>query len=436
MTAGPGGPCRHAGPASEALPGGCYAAAMGQPSEPPPGVVVADVEAAAGRLAGHVVQTPCLQSRTLSAIAGCEVWLKFENLQFTASFKERGALNRLLLLSAPERERGVLAISAGNHAQGVALHAGRLGIPATIVMPRFTPSVKVEATRAFGPRIVLEGETLEEARAHGLALARQDGLTLVHPYDDAQVIAGQGTVGAEMLRAAPELDVLLVAVGGGGLAAGVAIAARAIRPGIELIGVQTERYPAMHDLFHGTRRSPQAAGTIAEGIAVELPGELTGALLRRHLDDLVLVGEEDLEQAIVMLLEVEKTVVEGAGAAGLAALLRDPARFAGRRVGLILCGGNIDPLLLAAIVRRAMVRSGRLARLRIALRDRPGALAAITAVLAQAGANIEEIAHQRVFSALSAERAEVEVVVQTRGEPHVAQTLAALESAGFRGLRA
>jgi threonine dehydratase len=406
-------------------------------TDPPgPTVTAADIADAARRLAGRVVDTPCLLSQTLSEIVGCEVWLKFENLQFTASFKERGALNRLLQLSAAERGRGVLAVSAGNHAQGVALHARRLGVPATIVMPRFTPSVKVEATRAFGPRIVLEGETFEDARAHGLALARDEGLVFVHPYDDPQVIAGQGTIGVEMLRVVPDLDTLVVAVGGGGLIAGVAVAARAIRPGIEVIGVQAERFPAMHDAFHGTARPPQGAGTIAEGIAVGLPGELTAALVRSHVNDLVLVGEEDLEQAIVLLLEVEKTVVEGAGAAGLAALLRDRDRFAGRRVGLILCGGNIDPLLLAAIVRRAMVRSGRLARLRIALRDRPGALAAITAVLAQAGANIEEIAHQRVFSALSAERAEVEVVVQTRGEAHVAQTLRDLEAAGFHCVRA
>jgi threonine dehydratase len=397
-------------------------------------VTLADVERAARRLAGQVLDTPCLHSRTLSAQLGCEVWLKFENLQFTASFKERGALNRLLQLDAGERGRGVLAVSAGNHAQGVALHAQRLGIPATIVMPRFTPAVKVEATRAFGPGIVLEGETLEEARVHGLALAGQQGLVFVHPYDDPEVIAGQGTIALEMLRAAPDLDMLVVAVGGGGLIAGIAVAARALRPGIEVVGVQTERFPAMVDAFHGTRH-PEGAGTIAEGIAVSRPGAITTALVREHVSDMLLVAEGDIEEAIVRLLEVEKTVVEGAGAAGLAALLHAPARFAGRRVGLVLCGGNIDPLLLAGIVRRAMVRSGRLARFRVGIRDRPGALAAVAALLAQAGANIEEIAHQRVFSALSAERAEIEVVVQTRGEPHVAELLAGLEAAGFRCVR-
>jgi threonine dehydratase len=393
-----------------------------------------DIAQAAHRLAGRIVRTPCLRSETLSAITGCEVWLKFENLQFTASFKERGALNRLAQLSDAERARGVLAVSAGNHAQGVALHARRLGIPATIVMPRFTPSVKVEATRAFGPRIVLEGDTFDDARARGLELARDEGLVFVHPYDDAQVIAGQGTIALEMLDEAPELDTLVIAVGGGGLISGIALAARARRPGIEVIGVQTERYPAMHDAFHGTHH-PQGTGTIAEGIAVGRPGELTTRLVREHVADVLLVGEGDIEHAIVTLLEIEKTVVEGAGAAGLAALLVHRARFAGRRVGLVLCGGNIDPLLLAAIVRREMVRSGRLARLRIEVRDRPGALAAMTAALAAAGANVEEIQHQRIFGALSAELAAVEVVVQTRGEAHVGEVLATLAAAGFAGTR-
>jgi len=394
----------------------------------------ADVERAARRLAGRVLDTPCLHSQTLSAMLGCEVWLKFENLQFTASFKERGALNRLLQLDAQERSRGVLAVSAGNHAQGVALHAQRLDIPATIVMPRFTPSVKVEATRGFGARIVLEGETLEEARAHGITMARELGLAFIHPYDDPQVIAGQGTIALEMLRDVPGLDTLVVAVGGGGLISGIALAARAARPGIEILGVQTDRFPAMFDAFHGTVH-PQGAGTIAEGIAVGMPGVLTARLVRALVDDMLLVEEGDIELAIVTLLEIEKTVVEGAGSAGLAALMRYRDRFAGRRVGLVLCGGNIEPLLLAAIVRRAMVRSGRLARIRIESRDRPGALAGITAVLAEAGANIEEISHQRAFSTLSAERAEVEVVVQTRGDGHVAEVLARLDAAGFRSAR-
>ena len=399
-----------------------------------PTVTLADVERAAERIAGRVVDTPCLHSQTLSALLGCEIWLKFENLQFTGAFKERGALNRLLQLTDAERARGVLAVSAGNHAQGVAMHARRLGVPATIVMPRFTPSVKVEATRGFGPRIVLEGDTLEAARIHGTALARDEGLCFVHPYDDLAVIAGQGTIALEVLREAPDLDTLVIAVGGGGLIAGIAVAARALRPGIEVIGVQTERFPAMFDAFHGTAH-PQGSGTIAEGIAVGRPGSLTVPLVREHVADMVLVEEGDIEQAIVLLLEIEKTVVEGAGAAGLAALLRDRARFAGRRVGLVLCGGNIEPLLLASIVRRTMVRSGRLARLRIEITDRPGALAGITAILAEAGANVEEIAHNRLFGSLSAERAEVEVVVQTRGETHVQSLLERLAAAGLRCTR-
>jgi threonine dehydratase len=399
-----------------------------------PSVTLQDVERAAQRIAGQVVRTPCLKSQTLSAVAGCEVWLKFENLQFTASFKERGALNRLSRLTDDERARGVLAVSAGNHAQGVARHAQRLGIPATIVMPRFTPSVKVEATRAFGPRIVLEGETLEDARAHGLALARDEGLVVVPPYDDPDVIAGQGTIALEMLADAPDLDALVISVGGGGLVAGIATAARALKPGIEIVGVQTERYPAMYDVFHHTVH-PQGSGTIAEGIAVGLPGEITSRVVRELCADVVLVTEADIEHAIVALLEIEKTVVEGAGAAGLAALLSNRERFEGRRVGLVLCGGNIDMLLLAAIVRREMVRSGRLARLRIEIRDRPGALAGITAALAAQGANIEEIEHQRIFGSLSAERAAVEVVVQTRGEAHVREVLEALARAGFPGER-
>lgn len=403
-------------------------------TDPTASVTLTDVEAASSRLAGQVVRTPCLKSETLSALVGCEVWLKFENLQFTASFKERGAFNRLSQLTPAERARGVLAVSAGNHAQGVALHARRLGIPATIVMPRFTPSVKVEATRAHQPRIVLEGDTLEDARAYGLALAEREGQVFVHPYDDAAVIAGQGTVALEMLDEAPTLDTLVIAVGGGGLIGGIAVAAKGRNPAIEVIGVQTERYLAMYNAFHGTSH-PQGSGTIAEGIAVGRPGVLTAPLLRAHASDVLKVSEAQIEQAIVTLLEIEKTVVEGAGAAGLAALLAHPARFAGRRVGLVLCGGNIEPLLLAAIVRREMVRSGRLARLRIEITDRPGALAAVTAALAAAGANIEEIQHQRVFSTLSAERASLEVVVQTRGEAHVAEVLAALGAAGLPAAR-
>lgn len=392
-------------------------------------VSFADVQSAATRLAGQVLDTPCVESRTLGQIVGCRVFLKFENLQFTASFKERGALNRLVSL-AEAGVTGVIAASAGNHAQGVAHHAQRLGLRAVIVMPLATPGVKVERTLGFGAEVVLHGETFDEAREHALALADAQGLVFVHPFDDPLVIAGQGTIGLEMLREQPDLDTLVIAVGGGGLISGIATAARAIKPGIEIVGVQTARFPAMVNAIKGTQH-PQGTSTIAEGIAVGLPGRLTREIIAERVDDLVLVDEGDIEQAIVMLLEIEKTLVEGAGAAGLAALLKDPARFAGRRVGLVLCGGNIDPMLLAAILERGMVRAGRLARIRVGARDTPGVLAKITAVVAQAGANIDEVHHQRAFSTLSAQNVEVELVLQTRNPAHVQKVVDSLQAAGF-----
>ncbi|WP_058615907.1 threonine ammonia-lyase [Tepidimonas taiwanensis] len=393
-------------------------------------VTLSDIEAAAARLAGQVLETPCLESRTLSQITGAQIFLKFENLQYTASFKERGACNKLSLLTPQERVRGVIAMSAGNHAQGVAYHAQRLGLRAVIVMPRFTPGVKVERTRGFGAEVVLHGDTLEEARAHARTLAAAQGLTFVHPYDDDAVIAGQGTIGLEMLRAQPDLEVLAIAVGGGGLIGGVAAAAKALKPGIEVVGVQTRRFPAMVNAVTGSHW-PQGANTIAEGIAVGSPGERNLALARRYVDDWLLVDEEDIEQAIVMLLEIEKTLVEGAGAAGLAAVLRHPARFAGRKVGLVLCGGNIDPLLLASIIERGMVRAGRLVRLVVNTRDLPGQLARIAAIVAEAGANIDQVHHQRAFTLLAAQSVEIELVLQTRGPEHVQQVLQALRDAGF-----
>ena len=389
-----------------------------------------DIEQAAQRLHGHLLNTPCVESRTLSQLTGAQIFLKFENLQYTASFKERGACNKLAQLTASERQRGVIAMSAGNHAQGVAYHAQRLGIRAVIVMPRFTPGVKIERTRGFGAEVVLHGDTLDESRAHALLLAERDGLVFVHPYDDEAVIAGQGTVGLEMLHAVPDLEVLVVAVGGGGLIAGMATAAKALKPGIEIIGVQTARFPGMVNAIKGTHH-PQGSSTIADGIAVGTPGVLAQAIIARRVDDLLLVDEGDIEQAMVMLLEIEKTLVEGAGAAGLAALLKYPARFAGLKVGLVLCGGNIDPLLLAAIIERGMVRAGRLARLRVSARDVPGSLARITATVADAGANIEEVHHQRAFTMLAALNVEIELVVQTRGRPHIEQVLQALRMAGF-----
>lgn len=390
----------------------------------------ADIEAAADRLAGQILDTPCVESRTLSQLTGCQVFLKFENLQYTASFKERGACNKLAQLDAAERARGVIAMSAGNHAQGVAYHAQRLGLRAVIVMPRFTPGVKVERTRGFGAEVVLHGDTLEAARAHARELADQQGLVFVHPYDDADIVAGQGTVALEMLREQPDLDTLVIAVGGGGLISGMATAAKAIRPGIEVVGVQTERFPAMYNAIKGTQLA-QGSSTIAEGIAVGTPGELTQAIIRNLVDDLVLVDEGDIEQAIVMLLEIEKTLVEGAGAAGLAALLKHPRRFAGKRVGLVLCGGNIDPMLLASIIERGMVRAGRLARIQVNARDVPGNLARITATVADAGANIDEVHHQRAFTLLAAQNVAIELVLQTRGREHVGQVIARLQEAGF-----
>jgi threonine dehydratase len=389
-----------------------------------------DIQSAATRLAGHLLRTPCVASRTLSDITGAQVFLKFENLQFTASFKERGACNKLAQLTASERQRGVIAMSAGNHAQGVAYHAQRLGLRAVIVMPRFTPGVKVERTRGFGAEIVLHGDTLDEARAHALTLAAQLQLIFVHPYDDADIVAGQGTVGLEMLQDVPDLDTLVVAVGGGGLIAGMTTAAKAIKPEIEIIGVQTTRFPAMFNAFKGTAH-PQGGSSIAEGIAVGTPGVLPQAIIAQSVNDMLLVDEGDIEQAIVMLLEVEKTLVEGAGAAGLAALLKYPERFKGKKVGLVLCGGNIDPLLLAAIIERGMVRAGRLARIRVSARDIPGTLAKITATVAEAGANIDEVHHQRAFTTLAAQNVEIELVIQTRGPQHIETVLAQLLLAGL-----
>ncbi|WP_300654313.1 pyridoxal-phosphate dependent enzyme, partial [Hydrogenophaga sp.] len=301
---------------------------------------------------------------------------------------------------------------------------------AVIVMPRFTPGVKVERTRGFGAEVVLHGDSLDESRTHARELATQEGLVFVHPYDDEDIVAGQGTVALEMLREQPDLDTLVVAIGGGGLIAGMATAAKAIKPGIEVIGVQTERFPAMVNAIKGTHL-PQGTSTIAEGIAVGTPGVITEAIVRQKVDDLLLVDEGDIEQAIVMLLEIEKTLVEGAGAAGLAALIKHPQRFAGKRVGLVLCGGNIDPMLLASIIERGMVRAGRLARIQVNARDVPGNLARITATVADAGANIDEVHHQRAFTLLAAQNVAIELVLQTRGREHIAQVIERLQQAGF-----
>lgn len=395
---------------------------------------IASIQTARENLRGQVLKTPFTLSRTLSDIFGAEIWLKFENLQFTASFKERGALNRMLTLSDEERAKGVIAVSAGNHAQGVAYHAQRMGVPAVIVMPRFTPTVKVANTRRFGAEVVLAGDTFDDAKAHGYELAQSRGLIMIHPYDDESVISGQGTVALEMLEDQPQLDTLVIAIGGGGLISGIATAAKALKPGIEIVGVQTERFPSMYAAVKGVEM-PQGQYTIAEGIAVKSPGALTQPIVTQLVDRIELVSEADIEHAIVVLLEIEKTVVEGAGAAGLAALLRAQEagsdRFKGKRIGLVLTGGNIDPLMLGELIERGMVRAGRLARIRVDLRDLPGALAHATKLIADAQANITEVHHQRAFTSLPVRNVEVDFVLQTRGHDHILEVIDVLNAAGF-----
>ena len=393
-------------------------------------ITLQDIQAAQERIKPHLLVTPCVESKTISAITGAQIFLKFENLQFTASFKERGACNKLSQLDRSAC-KGVVAMSAGNHAQGVAHHAQRLGLKAVIVMPQFTPGVKVDNTRRLGAEVVLFGDTLEQAREHAYAIAKDQGLTLVHPYDDEAIVAGQGTVGLEMLEAVPDLDTLVIAVGGGGLISGIATAAKAINPKIKIVGVQAERFPAMFNAIKGTQHA-QGASTIAEGIAVGTPGVITQEIIRRLVDEMLLVDEGDIEQAIVMLLEIEKTLVEGAGAAGLAAVLKHPEMFKGQRVGLVLCGGNIDPLLLSSIIERGMVRAGRLARITVSARDVPGSLAKILATVAASGANINEVQHQRAFTMLAAQNVEIELVIQARGHEHVQQVLEALRAQGMQ----
>jgi threonine dehydratase len=402
-----------------------------RPATPPAPFGLAEVEAAARRIAGAVGRTPFLESRTLGAILDCRLFLKFENLQFTASFKERGALNRLLALTPAERARGVVAMSAGNHAQGVAYHAQRLGIPATIVMPRGTPFVKVQHTETFGATVILEGAGLGEALAHARRLEAGQGLVFLHPYDDPVVAAGQGTVGLEMLDDAPHpLDAVIVPIGGGGLMAGVATAVKARAPEVEVIGVQTALYPAMAAVLGGT--APVVGGaTIAEGIAVKEPGRMTREVIGRLVDDILLVSEDALERAVVDLLTIEKTVVEGAGAAPLAALREAGERFRGRTVALVLSGGNMDQRLLASVLLRDLVRSGRMARLRIALADTPGALAGVAALIGEAGGNIVDVSHQRTFSHLPAKQASLEVAVETMDAAALARLVETLRTGGY-----
>jgi threonine dehydratase len=390
-----------------------------------------DVHAAAERIEGAVVRTPMLVSKTLSEIIGTEVWLKFENLQFTAAYKERGALNKLLQLTGEERQRGVIAASAGNHDQAVAYHAKRLGIPATIVMPENTPTVKVTHTEGHGATVVLYGQMFDDAYGKALELAADKGFVFVHPFDDPAIIAGAGTVAIEMLEDAPDLDTIVVPIGGGGLMSGVSIASRAIKPEIELIGVEAELYPSMKCAIEGCQMA-LGGDTLAEGIAVKQPGELTSRILKEYANDVMLVPERELERAVAMLVGIEKTVVEGAGAAGLAAMLSERERFRGKKVATILCGGNIDTHLLANVLVRDLVREGRIARLRVAVQDQPGALAAITAKVYEAGANVIEIRHSRIFTALPAKDTVIEVECEARDARTIDDVVARLEAAGFR----
>ena len=389
-----------------------------------------DIRSAAGRLAGAVERTPLVHSRTLSQLTGAEVFLKLENLQFTASFKERGALNKLLSLSAEERRRGVIAMSAGNHAQAVAYHSARLGIPATIVMPKGSPNTKVKNTRVHGAKVVLEGESLHESAAHARELAARERLVFVHPYEDALIIAGQGTVALEMLEAVPDLDAIVVPVGGGGLLSGMAIAASSLKKDIRIYGVESATYPSMHQRLAGV---PVKVGgdTIAEGIAVKDVGDIAFGIIRSLGAEVLVVQEETIERGIVALIEIEKTVAEGAGAAALAALLEHPARFAGKRVGLPVSGGNIDSRVLASVLMRGLVRDARLVRLRVTVPDVSGSLAKVAALIAGAQGNIVEVQHQRIFGTASVRSPEVEFLVETRDREHTEALVAALRANGI-----
>lgn len=393
-------------------------------------VTIDDVRAAYGRISDQIVRTPTLVSRTLSRLTGATVYLKFENLQFTAAYKERGALNTLLQLSGGARATGVIAASAGNHAQGLAYHANRLGIPTTIVMPRNTPTVKVVQTEGHGAAVVLEGDTFDAAYAHARVLEAERGLTFVHPFDDPRIIAGAGTVALEMLEDVPAIDTLLTPIGGGGLISGMAAVARGADHAIEVVGVEAELFPSMYNRINGTHL-PCAGDTLAEGIAVKEPGGITATMVRALVDDILLVSERYLEEAVSLLLQIEKTVVEGAGAAGLAALLAHPGRFAGRTVGVVLCGGNIDTRLLANVLLRDLARSGRLARLRIRLQDQPGALFNVARIFEAQRINIIEVYHQRVFTTLPAKGLITDIECEARDRAHLDRLVAALRAAGY-----
>jgi threonine dehydratase len=394
-------------------------------------LTLADVRAAHARIRDAIVATPTLHSKTLSQLTGANIYLKFENLQFTAAYKERGALNALLQLPEEARERGVIAASAGNHAQGLSYHGTRLGVPVTIVMPKTTPTVKVMQTEAVGGKVVLEGEKFDDAYKHARLLEKELGLTFVHPFDDPKVAAGQGTVAIEMLDAIPEIETFVVPIGGGGLLSGMGTAARAIKPGIGLIGVQAELYPSMYALLNG-KQMPCEGDTLAEGIAVKVPGEFTSQVIRGLVDEIVLVSEAQLETAVSLLLQIEKTVVEGAGAAGLAAVMAHPEKFKGKNVGIVLCGGNIDTRLLANVLLRDLARSGRLARLRITLQDRPGALYKVMKLFNDHNINIIEIYHQRIFTTLPAKGLITDIECEARDAEQLQGLVDALKAAAYK----
>ncbi|MDE2563564.1 MAG: threonine ammonia-lyase [Sphingomonadales bacterium] len=393
-------------------------------------LTLADVRAAAGRIAGQVVRTPTMYSKTLSQITGAQIWLKFENQQFTAAYKERGALNALLQLTEEQRSRGVIAASAGNHAQGLSYHGTRLGVPVTIVMPRTTPTVKVMQTESVGGKVVLEGETFDEASEYARSMEVQMGMTFVHPFDDPNVAAGQGTVALELMEDAPEIDTLVVPIGGGGLLSGMGTAARGLKPDIRLIGVQAQLFPSMYSKLKHVDL-PCGGDTLAEGIAVKAPGEFTSKVLAGIVDDIVLVDEPMLETALALLLQIEKTVVEGAGAAGLAAVMAEPELFEGRNVGIVLTGGNIDTRLLANVLLRDLARSGRLARLRLTLQDRPGALFKVMREFDSHHVNIIEIYHQRIFTHLPAKGLITDIECEARDRDQLDRLVASLRAKGY-----
>lgn len=389
-----------------------------------------DVRAAAARIEGAVVRTPMQRSQTLSEITGADIWLKFENHQFTAAYKERGALNALLHLSDEQKARGVIAASAGNHSQGLSYHGRRLRVPVTIVMPQTTPSVKVMQTESVGGQVVLHGETFDEAYAHARELEQERGLTFVHPFDDPLVAAGQGTVALEMLAEKDDFDCLVVPIGGGGLMSGMATVAKAMKPEIEMVGVQAELFPSMYSAVTGDER-PCGGDTLAEGIAVKAPGQFTRQIIAELVDEVLLVKEPKLEHSVSLLLQIEKTVVEGAGAAGLAAVLSNPEKFAGKTIGLVLCGGNIDTRLLANVLLRDLARSGRLARLQIVLQDRPGALFRVMSEFHAHNVNIIEIYHQRIFTTLPAKGLTAEIECEARDGEQIDRLVDNLRVKGY-----